>query len=77
MLKATAVRSPLPVMSSILPCPPYLPQVMQSVGGVQGQGVWGRGRGLEEGEGAGTFHPPCHIYTALPHGALPKRDFAQ
>ncbi len=30
VLKATAVRSPLPVMSSILPCPSCLPQVMQT-----------------------------------------------
>ncbi len=28
VLKATAVRSPLPVMLLILPCPPCLPQVM-------------------------------------------------
>ena len=40
--KATAVRSPLPVMSSILPCPPCLLH-----GGVQ----WGRGRGQGAGEG--------------------------
>ncbi len=51
--KATAVRSPLPVMSSILPCPPCL-----LCGGVQqGGGGFGRGRG----KGQGTFHPPCHI----------------
>ncbi len=28
VLKATTVRSPLPVMSPILPCPPCLPQIM-------------------------------------------------
>ena len=30
VLKATAVRSPLPVMLSILPCPPCLLEVMQT-----------------------------------------------
>ncbi len=59
VLKATAVRSPLPVMSSILRCPPCL-----VVGGLAGKwgglaGGSGRGegvqwgRGLEEGEGLG------------------------
>ena len=48
MLKVTAVRSPLPVMSSILPCPPCLPQVMQTQiqggpGRVEGEGEGGRG----------------------------------
>ncbi len=38
VLKATAVRSPLPVMSSILPCPPY-------GGGLAGGGEGGSGRG--------------------------------
>ncbi len=69
VLKATAVGSPLPAMSLVLPYPPCLPQVMQAAGGVWGQGVWvwgegagvwGRGRGLR-GRGQGTFHPPCHI----------------
>ncbi len=39
VLKATAVRSPLPLMSSLLPCPPCLPQVRSRVRGVW----WGRG----------------------------------
>ena len=57
------MRSPLPVMSPILPCPPCLPW------GVWGQGVQGggfRSRGLGRGgglgeRGQGTFHLPCHI----------------
>ena len=64
VLKATAVRSPLPVMSSILPCPPCLPQVMQTFlphhphllpteGGSSHRGV--------QAGGQGTFHPPCHV----------------
>ncbi len=48
MFKATAVRSPLPVMSPILPCPPCLPQG----GGVWGQGVQGQG-GPGGGRGVG------------------------
>ncbi len=35
VFKVITVRSPLPGMSSILPCPPCLPQVIQA-GGVQG-----------------------------------------
>ncbi len=53
VLKATAVRSPLPVMSLILPCPPCL---QQGGGGSGGRGS--RNRGVQ---GQGTFHPPCHI----------------
>ncbi len=75
VLKATGVRSSLPVMSLILPCPHCLPQG----GGSRGRGVWvgegvggggwGRGRGVEGGGGRGHFiHLP---YTALPHGASP------
>ena len=48
-------------MSSILPCPPYLPQVMQAKGGLQGGGlgcgVQRRGMGsggLREGVGEGA-----------------------
>ncbi len=41
------MRSPLPVMSLILPYPPYL-----GGRGVQGQGVWGQG-GLGRGRGVG------------------------
>ncbi len=51
VLKATAVRSPLPVMLSILPCPPWL-----STWGVWGQGVQGQGdpgRGVGGGGGGG------------------------
>ncbi len=59
VLKAIAVRSPLPVMSPILP-----PQVMLFVdGGVQGAGGSrvgdSGGRGL--GRGQHTFHAPCHV----------------
>ena len=36
VLKATAVRSPLPVMSLILPCPPYLPLGVGGWGVVEG-----------------------------------------
>ncbi len=75
VLKATAVRSPLPVMLSILPCPPCLPQVMLSAGGVQGQGG-SRGRGFRQGEGARVLRgegagdtSSTLPYTALPHGA--------
>ncbi len=53
VLKATAVRSPFPVMSSILHCPPCLPQVMLSEGGVQLWGVGYRGFGWGVGEGEG------------------------
>ncbi len=48
VLKATAVPSPLPVMSSILPCPPCLPPVILSVGeggGPAAGGVGHRGVG--------------------------------
>ncbi len=76
VLKATAVRSPLPVMSSILPCPPLLSvqiQQQQSIGGVGDRGVGGRGvggRGL--GLGAGGRGHFIHLaFTALPHGASP------
>ncbi len=55
VLKATAVRSPLPVVSSILPCPPCVPQVMQTQ--VQAKGGGGPGGG----RGPGIFHPPCHV----------------
>ncbi len=78
VLKATAVRSPLPVMSWILPCPPCLPQVMQTQiwggGGFQAGGSrpggGGEGRGSRLG-GQGHF---IHLamYTAIPHGACPK-----
>ncbi len=57
VLKATAVRSPLPVMSSILPCPPL------------SLGVGGSGRGVK-GEGAGEISSTLP-YTAPPHGASP------
>ena len=58
-------------MSSILPCPPYLPLVMLSEGG----GSSGGG-GSNRGEGAGDISSnlPC---TTLPRGASPQRDFAQ
>ncbi len=59
VLKATAVRSPLPVMSPILRRPACFPQVMQARGGSRWQGVWVRGLG--RGGGQGTFHPPCHV----------------
>ncbi len=88
VLKATAVRSPLPVMSSILPCPPCLPQVMLSTGwggsrgrGVQGWGVWargeglGRGRGVEGGGGRGHFvHLAIYCITTW---CFVLRDFEQ
>ena len=45
-------------------------------GGVQGQGVWAGAGGLGEGEGARDVSSTLP-YTALPHGASPKRDFAQ
>ncbi len=51
VLKATAVQSPLPVMSLILPCPPCLPEA----GGVWGQGGLGRGEGVKGGGGKGHF----------------------
>ncbi len=65
VLKATAVRSPLPVMSSILSCPHCIPEWGASGGrGVQGQGGSGvgvgEGRGGLGGKGQGTFHLPCH-----------------
>ncbi len=69
VLKATAVRSPLPVMSLILPCPPLSSvqiQQQQSMGG-----GWGA-----VGGGAGDISSTLP-YTALPHGASPQRDFAQ
>ncbi len=69
VLKATAVRSPLPVMSLILPCPPCLPNsggVVQAGegglvrgGGLAEGGGWGRGTAV--GGGWGTFYPPCHV----------------
>ncbi len=82
VLKATAVRSPLPVISPILPCPLCLsggecPGVGGlRTGGVQGQGSWGGEWGQAGGGGRGHF---IHlvIYTVLPHGASPQRDFAQ
>ncbi len=54
VLNATAVRSPLPVMLLILPCPPCL----LHGGSGKGRGVWqgeGRGRGGEGGGGRGHF----------------------
>ena len=55
VLKATAVRSPLPVMWSI-------PHSGVAVGGFGwGRGVGEGGRGVW-GRGQETFHPPCHIY---------------
>ncbi len=57
VLKATAVRSPLPVISPIPPCPPCLPQ---GPGGAGGQG--GLVAGGVRGRGQGIFHPLCHIY---------------
>ncbi len=75
VLKATAVRSPLPVMSLILPCPPCLVSHTGQGGGVQAGGsMWGRRLGVGEGEGVGggagdiSSTLPC---TALPHGASP------
>ncbi len=72
VLKATAVRSPLPAMSSILPCPPCLPHVMLSTPGVQG-GSRGRGGlgaggssrgGVKRGGGRGHFiHLGIHCTT--------------
>ncbi len=65
MLKATAVRNPLPVMWSILPCPPQV-MLPSGVGGSKGRGV-----GEEEGvEGVGDISSTLP-YTALPHGASP------
>ncbi len=53
MLKASAVRSPLPVMSLIPP--------LSSVGGPGAGGSRGRGLGVGGlGRGQGTFQPPCH-----------------
>ncbi len=55
------MRSPLPVMLPIPPCPPCLLHRGGSAGGRgwgEGEGGWQRGRGL--GRGQGTFHPPCH-----------------
>ncbi len=84
MLKATAVRSPLAVMSSILPCPPSLPPVMLSAGGkvwlwgVQPKGVFGQGGGGLGWGGRGAGYISSTLpYTAPPHGASPWRDFAQ
>ncbi len=62
VLKATAVQSPLPVMSPIPPCPPCLP------GGVRGEGGSGVGGTWE---GAGDIQSTLP-YTALPHGASPQ-----
>ncbi len=61
VLKATAVRSPLPVisvMSSILPCPPCLPQVMQTqILFHQCKSNRGGGSRLGEGVQAGRSRP--------------------
>ncbi len=77
VLKATAVRSPLPVMLSILPCPPcLLHSGVQWGEGVQ-QGEWGlAGGGGLEGEGGlagggGRGHFIQVAITALSHGASP------
>ena len=62
VLKATAVRSPLPVMSLILPCPPCLPWGGGLGAGGAGQG--GSGAEVREGgwgRGQGTFQLSCHI----------------
>ncbi len=63
VLKATAVQSPLPVMSLILPCLPCLAQGGGLRVGVEGSWARGfRGRGVWRGRGEqGTFHPPCHV----------------
>ncbi len=61
VLKATAVRNPLQVMSSILPCPCLL---------------CGGGGGSGGGRGAGDISATLP-YIALPQGASPQRDFAQ
>ncbi len=84
VLKAAAVRSPLPIMSSILPCPPCLPQVVQTQilfhqcksnsSNQQGGGYMGRWWGKGEGRGvwgAGDISSTLP-YTAQPHGACPK-----
>ncbi len=57
------MRSPLPVMSSILPCPPcFLHGWGPRAGGSRGRGCGGRGWGGGfGGRGQGTFHPPCKI----------------
>ncbi len=60
VLKATAERSPLPGMSSILHCPPCPRGKKGPVRGVPGQG---------EGEGAGEISSTLP-YTALPHMVL-------
>ncbi len=76
VLKATAVRSPLPVMSPIPSCPPCLLRAgVQRQRGL-GQGVWGGGGGGGLG-GGGRGHFIHPAITALPHGASPQRDFAQ
>ncbi len=78
------MRSPLPVMSSILPClslfSPRDGGVQQGKGGPAGEGVWwgrglGRGRGVGAGggglgEGVGDISSTLP-YTVLPHGASP------
>ncbi len=74
VLKATAVQSPLPVMSLILPCPPY-PQVMQATGG--SKRVEGEGRGLGEGAGdiSSTLPYILHDHMVLrPKGTSHNND---
>ncbi len=54
VLKATTVRSPLPVMSLILPCPPCL--LHRGGGPSGGRGVWQGEVGLVGGGGGGRGH---------------------
>ncbi len=90
VLKATAVRSPLPaghVIDSSLSSLSF-PCVCVWGGSSEGRGVqWGegvqQGDGVGEGEGVGGRGRGAGDisstlpYTALPHGASPQRDLAQ
>ncbi len=66
VLKATAVRSPLPVMSPIPPCPPCLPWGGWGWGGLGAGGFGGRGRGRGRGLG-GRGQGAGDISATLPY----------